>query len=49
MLKTLLLTVALLFLGDVFAQACQMTTIVTDKGLVSCYSCPNMPPYCTGV
>lgn len=30
-------------------MACQVTTIVTDRGLVSCYSCPNMPITCTKV
>jgi hypothetical protein len=49
MLKIMALIVSMLFLADVFAQACSVQTIVTDKGLVSCYSCPNMPPYCTGV
>jgi hypothetical protein len=31
------------------AYACKLQTIMTDKGIVSCYICPNMPPYCTGV
>jgi hypothetical protein len=31
------------------SYACQVQTIVTDKGIVSCYICPNMPPSCTKV
>lgn len=32
-----------------FTYACTIQTIVTDKGIVSCYICPNMPPSCTKV
>jgi hypothetical protein len=49
MIKNLLLLAALCYLGDTFAYACQVQTIVTDKGIVSCYICPNMPPSCTKV
>ena len=49
MLKIMALIVSMLFLADVFAQACTIQTIVTDKGIVSCYICPNMPPSCSKV
>ena len=49
MLKIMALIVSMLFLADVFAQACTIQTIVTDKGIVSCYTCPNMPPSCSKV
>jgi len=49
MIKNLLLLVALCYFGDMVAYACQVQTIVTDKGIVSCYICPNMPPSCSKV
>jgi hypothetical protein len=49
MIKSLLLAAALWFLVDMVAYACTIQTIVTDKGLISCYYCPNMPPSCTKV
>jgi hypothetical protein len=49
MIKSLLLLLSLWFLVDTFAYACQVQTIVTDKGIVSCYICPNMPPSCSKV
>jgi hypothetical protein len=49
MFKKLLLIVALCYLGDMLAYACTIQTIVTDKGVISCYICPNMPIYCTEV
>jgi hypothetical protein len=48
MLKTFLIAVGLMLsVGN--AMACTVQTIVTDKGLVSCYVCPNMPISCTKV
>jgi len=49
MFKIMGLIISLLFIGDIFAQACQVQTINTPKGIVSCYICPNMPPSCTRV
>jgi hypothetical protein len=49
MIKNLLLLAALCYLGDMVAYACQVQTIVTDKGIISCYICPDKPPYCTKV
>ena len=49
MIKNLLLLAALCYLWDMVAYACQVQTIVTDKGIVSCYICPNMPPLCSKV
>jgi len=49
MLKIMGLIATLLYIGDTFAQSCTVQTIFTDKGLISCYTCPNMPPSCTKV
>ena len=49
MLKTICFIAAMLFLVDTFAQSCTVQTIITDKGIVSCYICPNMPPSCSKV
>lgn len=49
MFKIMGLIATLLYIGDTFAQSCTIQTIVTDKGIVSCYICPNMPPSCTKV
>lgn len=48
MLKTFLISLTL-SLSSFGAYACAVQTIVTDRGLVSCYICPNMPPSCTKV
>jgi hypothetical protein len=48
-IKNLLLLVALWYLGDMVAYACTVQTIVTDRGVVSCYICPDLPTYCTKI
>jgi hypothetical protein len=49
MFKIMGLALFMLFVGTGFAQACTVQTIVTDRGIVSCYICPNMPPSCSKV
>ena len=48
-MKTKLLIILSLLSFMTNAYACQLQTILTDKGIVSCYICPNMPPSCTKV
>jgi hypothetical protein len=44
-MKTILITMALtLSIGN--AMACTIQNIITPDGVISCYICPNQPPYC---
>jgi hypothetical protein len=49
MTKKLLFLAALWYLGDMVAYACTIQTIVTDRGVISCYICPDLPTYCTKI